>query len=82
MSAGALLGDLLKSFFKRLAHRPPGTAWVPFDQIDYILGAVVATRLVVPLSWRQMGIAVAAFVLLHFIVSAAGYLLRLKERPL
>lgn len=82
MSAGALLGDLIKSFFKRLRHLPPGTAWIPFDQLDYVAGAIIATRLVVPLTVQQIATAIIAFVLLHFIVSGAGYLLRMKERPI
>ena len=82
MSGGALLGDLLKSFFKRLRHLPPGTAWIPFDQIDYIAGAIIATRFLVPLTTEQMAIAIIAFPLLHLAVSAAGYGLRLKERPI
>lgn len=38
---GALLGDLAKSFFKRRVGIAPGQKWVPFDQIDYTLGAIL-----------------------------------------
>ena len=36
---GALLGDIVKSFFKRRLKVKSGQPWVPFDQIDFIIGA-------------------------------------------
>jgi len=41
MGAGALVGDLIKSFFKRKLKIDEGNAWFPFDQIDWIIGAYV-----------------------------------------
>src|SRR5579885_1009948 len=82
MSAGALLGDLVKSFFKRLRGLSPGTPWIPFDQVDYIAGAILGTWLVVPLTARQVAIALIVYPLLHVVVSAAGHWLGLKERPI
>ena len=40
MGAGAKLGDDVKSLIKRRLGKPPGDRWFPFDQIDYILGAI------------------------------------------
>jgi CDP-2,3-bis-(O-geranylgeranyl)-sn-glycerol synthase len=37
---GALLGDITESFFKRRIGRKRGEDWIPFDQIDFILGAL------------------------------------------
>lgn len=31
-------GDAAKSFFKRRVHVPPGKPWVPFDQLDFVIG--------------------------------------------
>jgi len=81
MSAGALLGDLLKSFFKRLRRVPPGETWFPFDQIDYIVGAIAMTLIVVPLTPSEIAIAFVSYFLLHLVVSATGWLLALKDRP-
>ena len=41
IGGGALLGDAVKSLFKRLAKRPPGSRWYPMDQIDFIGGATI-----------------------------------------
>lgn len=38
---GAMGGDAAKSFFKRRVHVPPGKPWVPFDQLDFVIGVVV-----------------------------------------
>jgi len=37
---GAIFGDLAKSFFKRRLAIPPGKRWLPFDQIDLVVGAL------------------------------------------
>jgi len=38
LGLGAIVGDLVKSFFKRRFKIPPGQPWFPFDQLDFILG--------------------------------------------
>jgi CDP-2,3-bis-(O-geranylgeranyl)-sn-glycerol synthase len=37
---GALMGDVIESFFKRRRGRKRGEDWIPFDQIDFILGVL------------------------------------------
>jgi CDP-2,3-bis-(O-geranylgeranyl)-sn-glycerol synthase len=37
---GALLGDILESFFKRRYGKKRGENWIPFDQLDFILGVL------------------------------------------
>lgn len=37
---GALLGDIIKSFFKRRIGKKRGEDWIPFDQIDFVLGVL------------------------------------------
>ena len=82
MGGGALCGDLAKSFFKRRLGIDPGRPWFPFDQIDYIAGAILFTFPLIPLTAVQAVRVIVTFVVLHLIVSAAGFLLRLKEQPL
>lgn len=40
---GALIGDLIKSFFKRRLKIAEGQPWIPFDQLDFVTGALLAT---------------------------------------
>lgn len=37
---GALIGDIIESFFKRRRGKKRGESWIPFDQIDFILGVL------------------------------------------
>jgi len=37
---GAIFGDLVKSFFKRRLSIKPGKRWIPFDQLDFVIGAL------------------------------------------
>lgn len=38
---GAMFGDAVKSFFKRRLGIAPGLPWIPFDELDFIVGAIV-----------------------------------------
>ena len=40
---GALLGDIIESFFKRRVGKNRGENWIPFDQLDFILGVLFFT---------------------------------------
>lgn len=46
MGGGALLGDLLESFVKRRLNKPSGKPWFPWDQIDWIIGAIVVSSII------------------------------------
>ena len=37
---GALIGDIVESFFKRRLGKNRGEDWIPFDQLDFIIGAL------------------------------------------
>jgi len=37
---GALIGDIVESFFKRRIGKNRGEDWIPFDQLDFIVGAL------------------------------------------
>ena len=43
---GALLGDIIKSFFKRRIGKKRGEDWIPFDQIDFVLGVLFFSFLI------------------------------------
>jgi len=42
---GALLGDVVESFFKRRLGKERGENWFPFDQLDFLTGALVLSFL-------------------------------------
>lgn len=79
---GAMLGDAVKSFFKRQIGVPPGQSWFPFDQIDYILGGILFTALYIRLDITQYVILFFVWFLLHPLTTLIGYILKLKDSPL
>ncbi|HUQ85191.1 MAG TPA: CDP-archaeol synthase [Candidatus Limnocylindrales bacterium] len=79
---GAMLGDSIKSFFKRQLNVPPGKSWFPFDQIDYIIGGIIFTSFYIKLSFYEYVLLFFMWFLLHPITTFIGYILRLKNSPL
>ena len=79
---GALGGDCIESFFKRQRNIRSGHTWVPFDQLDYIIGAVLISLpvLVLPLI-VYFWIFVLWFVL-HIASTYIGWKLGLKKDPI
>ena len=76
---GAILGDLVKSYFKRKYGFKPGQSWKPWDQLDFVIGALV-------LSWLMFvpGIEVVVTLLvvspfLHMLICYIGYSLGIKK---
>ncbi len=78
---GALGGDALESFFKRRRGTRDGGAWVPFDQLDYIVGAVLVSLPFVVLSLRQYVLLFIIWFAMHFASTYVGWKLGLKEQP-
>lgn len=79
---GALAGDAIESFFKRQIGVKPGESWFPFDQIDYIIGALIAISLFVTLHmWLVVTVFIAYFGL-HLITAYIGYKLGFKDKPI
>ncbi len=80
--AAALAGDAIESFFKRQRGTAPGHGWFPWDQLDYIIAAAIATSPFVPLRFMQYVALIAFWFAIHIISSYLGYLGGIKERPI
>ena len=80
---GALVGDAVKSFFKRRAGKKRGEFWFPCDQIDFVVGAIVFA---IPFLWPvpiETLLVLMAFILISIPIHIAGnsiaYKLKIKE---
>ncbi|NQS73685.1 MAG: CDP-2,3-bis-(O-geranylgeranyl)-sn-glycerol synthase [Methanoculleus sp.] len=87
LAAGALLGDLVKSFFKRRLGKERGESWPLADQYDLVIGSFVLILLVYP-QWlfENITLPVAAWIviitpILHRVVNIIGYYIGVKEVP-
>ncbi len=79
---GAILGDLIKSFFKRRANLAPGHSWIPFDQIDYLIGGMIALEpFYRPDIFAFFLIILFGFVL-HLFVKFIGYILKISDKKI
>jgi len=75
---GALFGDALKSFVKRRMDIDPGERWIPFDQLDFVVGSLAFTSVVYFPGWIGcIIIAVVTFVL-SIVVNEAAYRLGIR----
>ncbi len=80
MGAGAILGDLVKSYYKRKAEIKEGDNWVPFDQIDFVIGGLIGAFFVYVPKAEVTLILVLLSPLLHVLFNMIGYGLKLTER--
>lgn len=79
---GAILGDALESFAKRQVGVTPGKAWVPFDQIDYVIGAFLISAVYIQLDTSQYLAAFFVGSIIHPISTVIGWKLGLKDQPI
>lgn len=79
---GALAGDAIESFFKRRRNIMSGNSWFPFDQIDYIIGGLIATLPFIGLNMEIAFRILLIYFFLHLVISYIGYLLGLKNKPI
>ena len=77
---GAITGDLIKSFFKRRQNIKPGQSWMPFDQLDFIIGALILIYPFVKLNFMNVIILLLITPFLHIAANHIGYYIGLRER--
>lgn len=76
---GALAGDSVKSLLKRRVGVAPGRPWIPFDQLDFVLGALVLVWPVAGLGWADAVVILALSPLGHVAVNHVGYWLGVRD---
>ena len=79
MGAGALSGDIVKSFIKRRIGIAPGKPWIPFDQTDFLIGALLFVSIIY---LPKTEVIVTIFLVMPFIkliLDQIGYLLGINK---
>ncbi len=79
--AGTLAGDAVKSFFKRRRGITSGQPWPVWDQLDFVIGALIFVALVYQPSFTIIIILLVISPLLHKATNIIGYWLGLKKVP-
>ncbi len=87
MGSGAMLGDMVKSFFKRRLNIESGKPLPLFDQLDFIAGALAMYYIFGPylfdnfyaLGWQAIVIIVVLTPLAHLSLNVVGYKLNMQD---
>lgn len=79
MGGGAILGDLIKSFFKRRFGKASGSRWIPFDQIDYIIGGLAGASFITVVPGTVWLTLLLAGFALHILTNHIGFWLGMRE---
>jgi CDP-2,3-bis-(O-geranylgeranyl)-sn-glycerol synthase len=79
---GALLGDALESMAKRQRGIRSGKSWLFFDQLDYIIGAILLSLPFVVVSLIDYVLMLVLWFGMHLLFSVIGWKLRLKDAPI
>jgi len=78
-SAGALLGDLGGAFIKRRMRIKPGQSLPGVDQLDFVLGAVLAISLIYTPTLGTLLILFCVTPPIHLLANMGAYRLGLKS---
>jgi CDP-2,3-bis-(O-geranylgeranyl)-sn-glycerol synthase len=82
LGSGAIIGDAVKSFFKRQKGVPSGKTWFPFDQIDYVFGGILFSLGYVVLDINVYLFILGSYLLLHLLTVYVGWRLHLRTDPI
>ena len=75
----ALFGDAVESVMKRQTGIAPGKPFIPFDQLDYVLGIILFSFLLKPMTWQMMLALVIFGFLFHIAVTRIGFILKIRK---
>jgi len=76
---GAMAGDSIKSYFKRMRAIAPGRSWLFADQLDFVVGALVMLSLWVRLMWLDIFIILVVSFLADIAVNHIAYALGIRD---
>ena len=79
MGLGALAGDLAKSFLKRRVGISPGEKFVPFDQADFVIGALVFVIPVFSLTLKIFLVSLLMSFVLDIIINHLAFYLKIRN---
>ena len=77
---GALFGDIIKSLIKRRFNIKPGESFFPFDELDWIIGALLFTYLIIRPSWSIIVLSVILYFFLHILFNYLGYVYGFRKK--
>jgi CDP-2,3-bis-(O-geranylgeranyl)-sn-glycerol synthase len=78
---GAILGDLISSFYKRRLDLAPGESFPFLDQLDFIIVAIITSQPVIRASLQEIVIILIVTVPIHYLMNYLSWLVKMKDHP-
>ena len=79
IGTGAMCGDAIKSFFKRRIGIVPGERWIPADQLDFVVGALIPLSVLVSLDWTDVQAILGFTFVADIVVNHASFHLGIRD---
>ena len=79
LGLAAMVGDSLKSFFKRRIGFAPGASWIPFDLLDFVAAALIALAFWVELTLIDVVLILVLTFIGDVIVNQVAFRLHIRE---
>ncbi len=79
LGLGAIVGDSVKSYYKRKAEIQPGMPWPGFDQLDFVVGGLAFSFLLYVPPVEVIVVLFLATPLLHIATNHIGYWLGMRK---
>ncbi len=76
---GALLGDMVESFVKRRLGIGPGERFIPWDQLDFVVGSLILVGILVNITWRKVFFIAVISIIGHILVNHIAYYLKIRN---
>ena len=79
MGFGVIIGDAVKSLIKRRFHIPSGKSFIPWDQIDCVLGGLLFGRIAWNYDWSYALVIIFMTFFLHISIRHFAFYLGLCD---
>ncbi len=76
---GALFGDLIESFIKRRLNIKPGKSFFPWDQLDFVFGALIFISFKVNLTFKMVLTIILISFVGHILINHLAYYLKIRK---
>jgi CDP-2,3-bis-(O-geranylgeranyl)-sn-glycerol synthase len=76
---GAMGGDSAKSFVKRKIGIAPGARWIPVDQLDFVVGALLIVWPWASITWSDVAVILVLSFLGDIAVNHAAYWMGIRD---
>ncbi len=78
---GSMAADAVKSLVKRRLRIAPGAPWIPFDQVDFVIGALACVAPLVQLPYSDVFVILAVTFVGDLAINRLSFRMGIKRTP-